>query len=128
MDSKETLIRIVLVALLLYAAGCLAGLGSQLRTADAQTRLLSATLAAVERENLAKSQKLEDGWHTEDWEALARRRLGLVKPGEIVFLFPEEEEEREAPDARLGSGAPEHERDREDDPWSWKSERYWKEK
>ena len=38
-------------------------------------------------------QKLDDGRTAEEWEALAWRRLGLVKPGELVFLFPGEEKQ-----------------------------------
>ena len=36
------------------------------------------------------SKDLYEGRTAEDWEALAWRRLGLVRPGEIVFLFPQE--------------------------------------
>lgn len=90
MDSKETLIRIVLLMLLLYAAGCLAGLGRELQQTALAESALAARLEATERENLIMRQKLEDGWSTEEWEALAWQRLGLVKPGEIVFLFPQD--------------------------------------
>ena len=41
-------------------------------------------LAIIEREAIETQNQL--------MEALARRELGMVMPGEIVFLFPQEEE------------------------------------
>ena len=96
MDSKETLIRIVLLSLLLYAAVCLAYLGQNLRRAEALESALAARLQTIEKDNLARSQKLEDGWNDEEWEELAWRRLGLVRPDERVFLFPQTEEQAES--------------------------------
>ena len=91
MDSKETLIRIVLLSLLLYAAGCLASLGRNLQRADALERALVCELETIEKDNLEKSGKLEAGWTEADWEEMAWRRLGLVRPDEKVFLFPQAE-------------------------------------
>ena len=96
MDSKETLIRIVLLSLLLYAAVCLANLGQNLRRAEALESALAARLQTIEKDNLARSQKLEDGWNDEEWEELAWWRLGLVRPDERVFLFPQTEEQAES--------------------------------
>ena len=93
MDSKETLIRIVLLSLLLYAAGCLMKLGQNLQRAEALESALTCELATIEKDNLARSNKLEDGWRDEEWEELAWRRLGLVRPDERVFLFPQTEEQ-----------------------------------
>jgi cell division protein FtsB len=93
MDARRTLIRIVLLALLLYAAGCLAGLGREVKAAQDTARALTAELASVERENRAMRRQLDGDRSTEDWEMLAWQRLGLVRPGEIVFLFPREEKQ-----------------------------------
>ena len=87
MDTKETLIRIVLLALLLYAAVCLASAGKELHGAEGLSARLRAELETVERENLALGRKLERGWSAEELEALARERLGLVLPGDRVFHF-----------------------------------------
>lgn len=87
MDTKETLIRIVLLALLLYAAVCLASAGRNLYAAEALEARLRAELETIERENLALDRKLEQGWSAEDLEALARERLGLVLPGDRIFRF-----------------------------------------
>ena len=59
---------------------------------DAQSTVQALTekLASVEKDNRAMRQRLDGDRTAEDWEALAWRRLGLVKPGEIVFLFPQE--------------------------------------
>ena len=91
MDARRTLIRIVLICLLLYAAACLFRLDRQVHAAQDAGRLLSARLESVERENAVLRQKLQDGRSAEEWETLAWQRLGLLKPGEIVFLFPQEE-------------------------------------
>ena len=90
MESRGTLIRIVLVVLLLYSAACLARLGREAHTAQITAQALAETLASVEADNRAMRQRLDGGRTAEDWEALAWRRLGLVRPGEIVFLFPQE--------------------------------------
>ena len=91
MDSKETLMRIVLLSLLLYAAGCLAAVGRNLQRADTMERALVRRLETIEKENLARSNALETGWNDADWEELAWRRLGLVRPDETLFLFPQAE-------------------------------------
>ncbi len=87
MDAKETLTRIVLLALLLYAAVCLASAGRELTAASAQERALRARLETIEEENLAVSASLAEGWSAEELEELARERLGLVRPGDRIFCF-----------------------------------------
>ena len=94
MDAKETLIRIVLPALLVYAAVCLASARRELHAADAVEASLRLRIETIERENLAVSQKLTEGWSKEELEALARERLGLVLPGDRVFRFPSENPEQ----------------------------------
>ncbi len=89
MDARRTLIRIVLLALLLYAAGCLAVLGLKVQAAQDTARALTEELSSAERENRAARRRLDEDRSTEDWETLAWQRLGLVRPGEIVFLFPQ---------------------------------------
>ena len=87
MDAKETLIRIVLPALLVYAAVCLASARRELHAADAVEASLRLRIETIERENLAVSEKLTDGWSAEELEQLARQRLGLVLPGDRIFRF-----------------------------------------
>lgn len=90
MDTKETLIRIVLLALLLYAAVCLASARWELYMARREEAALSTRLETVELENLTVSAKLAEGWSAEELEALAWERLGLVLPGERIFRFTSE--------------------------------------
>ena len=87
MDAKEPLIRIVLLALLLYAACCLASTKRDLAAAGMYEASLKARLAVVEKDNLAVSERLTEGWSTEELEQLAWERLGLVLPGEKIFRF-----------------------------------------
>lgn len=125
MDARKALIRIVLVCLLLYAAGVLARLGVELEHAQRQAQALTARLEDVERENAALRRALDGDRSTEEWEELAWRRLGLVKPGEIVFTFPERETNAGGPRRSERDTAG---RDREDHAWSWQSEKSMKEK
>ena len=90
MDARERLIRIVLVLLLLYAAGCLAAVGRRVHSAELRLQELRQELACVEQATAAL--RAESGTPDDAaLEALARRRLGLVLPGETIFLFPGEE-------------------------------------
>lgn len=86
-DARETLIRIVLPALLIYAALCLASTRRALYAAGFEEAALCARLEAVEQENRALSQRISEGWNAEELEALARERLGLVLPGDRIFRF-----------------------------------------
>ena len=88
MDAKETLIRIVLPSLLIYAALCLASARRELAAADAVETSLRLRLETIEQDNLAVSEKLTEGWSAEELESLARERLGLVLPGDRIFHFP----------------------------------------
>ena len=67
----------------------LARLGRELYAAECAAQALTLRLEAVERENRAMRRKLAGGRSAEELETLAWERLGLVRPGEIVFLFPE---------------------------------------
>ena len=57
MDARRTLIRIVLLALLLYAALCMARLGRELHAAQNTAQRLASRLETVELENLSGSRK-----------------------------------------------------------------------
>ncbi|MBQ7435672.1 MAG: hypothetical protein IJV51_07705 [Oscillospiraceae bacterium] len=87
MDAKETLIRIVLPTLLVYAALCLASARRELHTAGAVEASLRLRLETIEKENLAVGEKLTEGWSAEELESLARERLGLVLPGDRIYRF-----------------------------------------
>lgn len=93
MNSKESIIRIVLLSLLLYAATSLASSGREAQRAGAVKAELSARLAAIRAENMRLLQKLEDNMGEEELAQLARERLGLVMPGEKIFYFTTDREE-----------------------------------
>ena len=98
MNTKERLIRIVLLSLLLYSALSLSACDRRLRQAQAKLERLSAELNALEAESFQMQAKLGEGLSPEEAEQLARQRLGLVRPGEKIFYFTT---------------------DREGKPWNW---------
>ena len=54
---------------------------------------LRADIEEVERENAAKVRAVEELQTPEGVERAARERYGMIKPGEKVYIVPEEEEE-----------------------------------
>jgi cell division protein FtsB len=104
MDAKETLIRIVLPALLVYAAVCLASAQQELYRAEQAEASLRLSLETIEQDNLAVRAKLTEGWSAEELEQFARERLGLVLPGDRIFRFISDG--RESPPAKQQHPAP----------------------
>jgi cell division protein FtsB len=54
---------------------------------------LRAEIEEVERENAAKERAVEELQTPEGVERAARERYGMIKPGEKVYMVPEEEAE-----------------------------------
>ena len=54
---------------------------------------LRAEIEEMERENAAKERTVEDLQTPEGVERAARERYGMIKPGETVYIVPEEEKE-----------------------------------
>jgi cell division protein FtsB len=54
---------------------------------------LRADIEEVERENAAKERAVEELQTPEGVERAARERYGMIKPGEKVYMVPEEEKE-----------------------------------
>lgn len=54
---------------------------------------LRADIEEVERENAAKERAVKELQTPEGVERAARERYGMIKPGEKVYMVPEEEEE-----------------------------------
>ncbi len=54
---------------------------------------LRADIEEIERENAAKERTVADLQTPEGVERAARERYGMIKPGEKVYIVPEEEEE-----------------------------------
>lgn len=87
MYSKETLIRIVLVAVLLYSALSLLSTRQELTRITAAAADAAQALAALEEENAQLRLALSQGKSDEEMGSLARERLGFVLPGEKIFYF-----------------------------------------
>ena len=92
MRTREALIRIVLLSLLLYSALSLASSGGELEQAQARQAELQAKLDRLEAERQLLQEKLEQGISVEDAQQYARQRLGLVMPGEKIFYFTTDRE------------------------------------
>ena len=86
MNTRDTLICIVLISLTLYACASVAAVGGELRAAAAVQQELCAELEERTADNAALREKLEAGLSDEELERLARARLGLVKltVGEVL--------------------------------------------
>lgn len=86
-QNREALLRLLTVGLLLYM---LAGFGSarlRLNEAAARERELDLACASLREENEALRQSIGSLWDDETVEAMARDRLGLVRPGERIYYF-----------------------------------------
>ena len=92
MNTRDTLICIVLIALTLYACASVAAVGGELRAAAAVQEELSAELEERTADNTVLREKLEAGLSDAELERLARERLGLVKPGDKIFYFTTDRE------------------------------------
>lgn len=87
MDCRREVVRLVAVALLLYA---LLGLAAQWRLlcrTESAERELSLELRQLREENAALAEKLSGASRDREMERLARERLGMVRPGDTVFYF-----------------------------------------
>ena len=87
MYPRETLMRIVLLSLLLYAIASLAVTAGRLRRLEDTRAALDGRLDQLDGERAELTRALEDGTGDEELLRLARERLGLVLPGEKVFYF-----------------------------------------
>lgn len=78
-------IKLVILVLVVYATVTLVSLQSQITTKRAEMAALEKSIAAAEQEK----QRLEDAIANMDTDAgveeIARSKLGLVSPGEIIF-------------------------------------------
>ena len=91
MPTRRGIVRIVITLLLVYSLLCLARAGRSLAEMERTAASLEEEREALERERAQWELRLLQGEDPAQMEALARRELGMVMPGEIVFLFPQEE-------------------------------------
>lgn len=81
--STAVLIGAIIPVLLLYAAINLLSAMDQLHEAEQMEISLLREIEEAEAENAGLLTKISEA----DREQAARERLGLVKPGEIVFVY-----------------------------------------
>ena len=93
MNSRESIVRITLLCLLLYAAASLASTGRDMRRAEAEQRALFTRLTKLQDENALMQHSLDMEISEQELAQLARDRLGLVMPGEKIFYFTTDREE-----------------------------------
>lgn len=87
MNLRETLARIVLVALLLYSLASLVTVGRELRQGELLRQQLLQKMESQQALKQDLEHKLAQGQSPEELRQLARERLGLVLPGEKLFYF-----------------------------------------
>ena len=78
--------KILILALVAYAAVTLVTLQGQLQEKNAQADVLSDQVTALEQENQRLEQAISELDTDEGVEAVARQKLGLVKKNETVFI------------------------------------------
>lgn len=87
MNLRETLTRIVLVALLLYSLASLLTVGRELKQAERLEQQLQQQMETQQALKQALEQRLTQEQSPEELQQMARERLGLVLPGEKLFYF-----------------------------------------
>ena len=99
MQNRDLILRIVIMALLVYALTSLAAVRSDLSRTQQTADTLQEELAQLQKENTQLQAKLAEDRSDQEMQQLARQRLGMVMPGEKIFYFTT---------------------DREEQPWNWK--------
>ena len=90
MFARRGIVRIVITLLLVYALLCFARSGRSLAEMERTAAELKGQRENLERQRAALELRLLDREDPARMEALARRELGMVMPGKIVFLFAED--------------------------------------
>ncbi|MPM02757.1 Cell division protein FtsL [bioreactor metagenome] len=86
--KKASLItKLVVLALLIYLATTLLNLRGQINAARADQSGLSQQVAEQSEKNAELSDAIENSDDPDRIAAVARDKLGLVKPGEKVFIY-----------------------------------------
>lgn len=87
--NTRSIIAAVVIALMIYAMTCLYSAQETLAETERQIVQVGEELRQLEEENAVLAAKLERGDDDEIMEQLARERLGMVMPGEIIFYYTE---------------------------------------
>lgn len=84
--KKNQLAGIAITAILVYGVVSLISASAQLKKAESLNENLEYEITAARQEQKNIVALIENSGSAEQMEALARARLGLVKPGEIIFV------------------------------------------
>ena len=93
MHTKDSIVRIVIIALMLYALANLASVKSRLEQTKERAAQLQLQQEQLLEEQSELRQSLEQGLSREHLAAMAREKLGFVMPDEIVFYFTKDRED-----------------------------------
>ena len=89
MSHKELILRLIMVALLLYAMSRYAEARALCSEVRGYTAELRTQLDAAEEKHRRLENRLVHLRDLSEIERLAREQLGYVRPGEIIFTFGE---------------------------------------
>lgn len=81
------LTKLVVLALLVYLATTLLNLRSQIQSAQTERDTLNQQVQAQTQRNAELDAAVKDSGDPDRIEDAARDKLGLVEPGEKVFIF-----------------------------------------
>ena len=90
MQTRNTIVKIVVSALLLYSITAFGQAQAELVRTERLAGMLQTELAKLQLENQTIKLELDSVWDDEEIRQLARERLGLVMPGEKIFYFTED--------------------------------------
>lgn len=82
---SSLLTKLLILVLVVYATVTLVSLQNQVTEKNAEAEALESSIAATEQENQRLQQAIDALGTDEGVEEVARRKLGLVAEGEIVF-------------------------------------------
>lgn len=82
---SSLLTKLLILVLVVYATVTLVSLQNQVAEKNAEAEALESSIAATEQENQRLQQAIDALGTDEGVEEVARRKLGLVAEGEIVF-------------------------------------------
>lgn len=82
---SSLMMKIVLLALVVYAAVTLVSLQAQVTEKNAEAAELQSAIETEKQENLRLQQAIDNQGTDEGVQAAAREKLGWVSKGEIIF-------------------------------------------
>lgn len=85
LKKSSFLIKLVILILVVYATVTLVSLQTQISAKRAEAEVLSKNIVSVQQENQRLQDAIDNIDTDEGVEEIARGKLGLVAPGEIIF-------------------------------------------